>query len=55
MRTQLRTHTRRTRYNSEEAARALEDLVPGRATAEAAERGCAYAARLRERSSGYGC
>lgn len=40
MRTQLRTHTRRTRYNSEEAARALEDLVPGRATAEAVERGC---------------
>lgn len=40
MRTQLRTHTRRTRYNSEEATRALEDLVPGRATAEAVERGC---------------
>ncbi|MDD2160543.1 pantothenate kinase [Pseudomonas sp. MIL19] len=40
MRTQLRTHTRRTRYNSEEATRALKDLVPGRATAEAVERGC---------------
>jgi type III pantothenate kinase len=40
MRTQLRTHTRRTRYDSDEAARALENLVPGRATAEAVERGC---------------
>ncbi|WP_339414551.1 pantothenate kinase [Pseudomonas sp. EA_35y_Pfl2_R5] len=40
MRTQLRTHTRRTRYDSDEAAKALEDLVPGRATAEAVERGC---------------
>ena len=40
MRTQLRTHTRRTRYDSDEAAKALEDLTPGRATAEAVERGC---------------
>jgi len=40
MRTQLRTHTRRTRYDSDEAAKALDDLVPGRATAEAVERGC---------------
>ena len=40
MRTQLRTHTRRTRYDSDEAAKALEGLVPGRATAEAVERGC---------------
>jgi len=40
MRTQLRTHTRRTRYNVDEAARALVELVPGRATAEAVERGC---------------
>jgi len=40
MRTQLRTHTRRTRYDSDEAAKALEELVPGRATAEAVERGC---------------
>ena len=40
MRTQLRTHTRRTRYDSDEEAQALENLVPGRATAEAVERGC---------------
>ncbi|WP_394237664.1 pantothenate kinase [Pseudomonas anguilliseptica] len=40
MRTQLRTHTRRTRYDRDEAAKALESLVPGRATAEAVERGC---------------
>jgi len=40
MRTQLRTHTRRTRYDCDEAAKALENLVPGRATAEAVERGC---------------
>lgn len=40
MRTQLRTHTRRTRYDNDEAAEALENLVPGRATAEAVERGC---------------
>ncbi|WP_341305364.1 pantothenate kinase [Pseudomonas sp. TMP25] len=40
MRTQLRTHTRRTRYDSDEAAKALENLMPGRATAEAVERGC---------------
>ncbi len=40
MRTQLRTHTRRTRYDADEAARALKELLPGRATAEAVERGC---------------
>ena len=40
MRTQLQTHTRRTRYDSDEAARALEGLLPGRTTAEAVERGC---------------
>lgn len=40
MRTQLQTHTRRTRYDSDEASRALEGLLPGRATAEAVERGC---------------
>lgn len=40
MRTQLQTHTRRTRYDRDEAARALEGLLPGRATAEAVERGC---------------
>jgi type III pantothenate kinase len=40
MRTQLRTHTRRTRYDGDEAVRALERLLPGRATVEAVERGC---------------
>ena len=40
MRTQLRTHTRRTRYDADEASRAMRGLVPGRATAEAVERGC---------------
>lgn len=40
MRTQLRTHTRRARYDSAEAVIALEDLLPGRATAQAVERGC---------------
>ncbi|WP_298184574.1 pantothenate kinase [uncultured Pseudomonas sp.] len=40
MRTELRTHTRRTRYDSREAVRALEELLPGRATAQAVERGC---------------
>jgi type III pantothenate kinase len=40
MRTQLRTHTRRTRYGGDEAVGVLEKLLPGRATAEAVERGC---------------
>lgn len=40
MRTQLRTHTRRTRYDSDEAAQALRGFSPGRSTAEAVERGC---------------
>lgn len=40
MRAQLRTHTRRIRYEDIEAERALEDLSPGRGTAEAVERGC---------------
>ncbi|MDX1300302.1 MAG: pantothenate kinase [Pseudomonas sp.] len=40
MRTELRTHTRRTRYDTNEAGRALEALLPGRATAQAVERGC---------------
>ncbi|MGE6794224.1 pantothenate kinase [Pseudomonas guineae] len=40
MRTQLLTHTRRTRYDRNESDRVLENLVPGRATAEAVERGC---------------
>lgn len=40
MLTQLRTHTRRTRYDSAEAAKALLRLAPGHTTAEAVERGC---------------
>jgi type III pantothenate kinase len=40
LRTQLRTHTRRTRYDADEACRSLKDLSPGRSTAEAVERGC---------------
>lgn len=40
MRNQLRTHTRRTRYDDAEAAQALKSLAPGRSTAEAVERGC---------------
>ncbi|WP_165668328.1 pantothenate kinase [Metapseudomonas otitidis] len=40
MRSQLRTHTRRIRYDDETAARAIEDMRPGRSTAEAVERGC---------------
>lgn len=40
MRTQLCTHTRRTRYDSDEAGVALSDFSPGGSTAEAVERGC---------------
>lgn len=40
MRSQLRTHTRRIRYGDEAAAQAVEDMSPGRNTAEAVERGC---------------
>lgn len=40
MRNQLRTHTRRIRYDDEAAERALLDMVPGRSTVEAVERGC---------------
>lgn len=40
MRSQLRTHTRRTRYADSEAAQALGSRHPGRSTAEAVERGC---------------
>ncbi|MFO2464458.1 pantothenate kinase [Pseudomonas sp. 15FMM2] len=40
MRNQLRTHTRRIRYNDEAAEQALECLRPGRTTVEAVERGC---------------
>ncbi|MHC6223686.1 pantothenate kinase [Pseudomonas sp. X10] len=40
MRSQLRTHTRRIRYDDASAERALASLVPGRSTVEAVERGC---------------
>jgi type III pantothenate kinase len=40
MRNQLRTHTRKIRYDDVAAERALERLSPGRTTAEAVERGC---------------
>lgn len=40
MRNQLRTHTRRIRYDDYSAERAKETLMPGRSTVEAVERGC---------------
>ncbi|MNZ57854.1 Type III pantothenate kinase [compost metagenome] len=40
MRAQLRTHTRRIRYDDGEADQALADLAPGRTSAQAVERGC---------------
>ncbi|WP_236208632.1 pantothenate kinase [Pseudomonas tohonis] len=40
MRNQLRTHTRRIRYGDDAAERALQEMVPGRSTVEAVERGC---------------
>ncbi|MCX2890369.1 MULTISPECIES: pantothenate kinase [Pseudomonas] len=40
MRSQLRTHTRRIRYDDDSAERALVSLSPGRSTVEAVERGC---------------
>lgn len=40
MRNQLRTHTRKIRYDDAAAERALERLSPGRTTVEAVERGC---------------
>jgi type III pantothenate kinase len=40
MRNQLRTHTRRIRYDDEAAEKALLDMAPGRSTVEAVERGC---------------
>ncbi|PHN32584.1 pantothenate kinase [Pseudomonas sp. ICMP 460] len=40
MRSQLRTHTRKIRYDDAAAERALEQLSPGRTTVEAVERGC---------------
>lgn len=39
MRNQLRTHTRKIRYDDLSAERALTDLAPGRSTVEAVERG----------------
>ncbi|MBA1203169.1 pantothenate kinase [Pseudomonas capeferrum] len=40
MRSQLRTHTRRIRYDDASAERAMISLAPGRSTVEAVERGC---------------
>lgn len=40
MRNQLRTHTRKIRYDDAAAERAVEFLSPGRTTVEAVERGC---------------
>lgn len=40
MRNQLRTHTRRIRYDDVAAELALQGLQPGRSTVEAVERGC---------------
>jgi type III pantothenate kinase len=40
MRNQLRTHTRRIRYDDAAAELAMHSLRPGRATVEAVERGC---------------
>ncbi|MCY1354514.1 Type III pantothenate kinase [compost metagenome] len=40
MRNQLRTHTRRIRYDDDAADKALLDMAPGRSTVEAVERGC---------------
>ncbi|MBM7062703.1 pantothenate kinase [Pseudomonas sp. UL073] len=40
MRNQLRTHTRRIRYDDAAALEALVSLEPGRSTVEAVERGC---------------
>ncbi|MCP8467927.1 pantothenate kinase [Pseudomonas sp. ZM23] len=40
MRSQLRTHTRRIRYDDDAAHEALQNLMPGQETSEAVERGC---------------
>lgn len=40
MRSQLRTHTRRIRYDDDAAHVALQNLLPGKETSEAVERGC---------------
>jgi len=45
MRNQLRTHTRKIRYDDMAAERAIEALSPGRTTVEAVERGCALMLR----------
>lgn len=45
MRNQLRTHTRRIRYDDDAAEKALHALVPGRSTVEAVERGCSLMLR----------
>lgn len=45
MRNQLRTHTRKIRYDDPSAELALSNLQPGRSTVEAVERGCALMMR----------
>jgi len=45
MRGQLRTHTRRIRYDDAAAEEAHSSFAPGRSTAEAVERGCALMLR----------
>lgn len=45
MRNQLRTHTRRIRYDDAAAEQAHSSFSPGRSTAEAVERGCALMLR----------
>lgn len=45
MRSQLRTHTRRIRYDDAAAEQAHSSFSPGRSTAEAVERGCALMVR----------
>ncbi|MBW1245336.1 pantothenate kinase [Pseudomonas tolaasii] len=45
MRNQLRTHTRKIRYDDSAAEQAVERLSPGRTTVEAVERGCALMLR----------
>jgi type III pantothenate kinase len=45
MRNQLRTHTRRIRYDDVAAEQALRSYQPGRSTVEAVERGCALMLR----------
>ena len=45
MRNQLRTHTRKIRYDDVAAEQALSNLLPGRSTVEAVERGCSLMLR----------